>query len=464
MQLNYKFQLLWLLVISNPLLGGFACASDMATSAQMQGAINQGKVLGHYLGSANPMQQANGTSTSFTATPYGGAPDTGPSGYVSNGDYKVTFNCKTKTPIYAAGNTINIGDCVTQNTGSGSQVKSLNLSVCTKSNSGGVCGPTDFSPYTTVYTGQATILTPSTVGALVSTCSADNSLTCTGDLVLRSTLTVSGSQLASRGSTAAQSSVAQQMVASTYNNGAYQAEVQSAGPGLNTCYQGQVQSGLESDGVVHTCDGQQSVTFAAATCPPPVSQCVQYATQSNNWTTSCNADVPIAVQSCTSVTPTKDCPVTMTQATYNCTKTLDLVVTTNAGCTPGQFLARVTADPCPSCSDYLVYDFSCASATTYNMHFYTDWHGTTSVYQDVAYVSVNAAAGTSVGRTRAWTGQYAYVDYSQTCTDLSCVLATWFANPSQGTSSYGSSTFIAPLQYTTAESWNDSCAAYEAAQ
>jgi hypothetical protein len=36
----------------------------------------------------------------------------------------------------------------------------------------------------------------------------------------------------------------------------------------------------------------------------------------------------------------------------------------------GQFLTRVTADPCPACIDYLAFDFSCG-ANNYLMHAFT---------------------------------------------------------------------------------------------
>ena len=40
------------------------------------------------------------------------------------------------------------------------------------------------------------------------------------------------------------------------------------------------------------------------------------------------------------------------------------------GCTDGQFLTRVTADPCPACIDYLAADFRCGT-NSYTMHVFT---------------------------------------------------------------------------------------------
>ncbi len=50
-----------------------------------------------------------------------------------------------------------------------------------------------------------------------------------------------------------------------------------------------------------------------------------------------------------------------TLETVTCDKVLIVTPIQTPGCSAGQFLTRVTADPCPACIDYLAFDFSCGT-------------------------------------------------------------------------------------------------------
>ena len=90
------------------------------------------------------------------------------------------------------------------------------------------------------------------------------------------------------------------------------------------------------------------------------------------------------VQSASSpdVYETRTCNQYRTLEVNTCDKILIVTPYQTPGCSPGQFLTRVTADPCPACIDYLAYDFTCG-ADNYLMHAFTIMKSTGSVYQDL---------------------------------------------------------------------------------
>ncbi|MBP8102058.1 MAG: hypothetical protein KAY54_09250, partial [Burkholderiaceae bacterium] len=64
------------------------------------------------------------------------------------------------------------------------------------------------------------------------------------------------------------------------------------------------------------------------------------------------------------------CHQVRTTETLSCDKVLIVTPVQTPGCSDGQFLTRVTADPCPGCIDYIAFDFSCGS-NSYLMHAFT---------------------------------------------------------------------------------------------
>lgn len=135
------------------------------------------------------------------------------------------------------------------------------------------------------------------------------------------------------------------------------------------------------------------------------------------------------------------------------------------GCSPGQFLARVVADPCPSCLDYIAYDFSCGP-DNYRMHVHTieRWSGNT--FMDLGTLTVPGTLGTDIPRTPGPSSIDGYscyeTHYSQACSGTQCSIGAWFSNPCQGTSYYGVSTFVMPTTLAFRDDWDDHCATLEA--
>jgi len=148
-----------------------------------------------------------------------------------------------------------------------------------------------------------------------------------------------------------------------------------------------------------------------------------------------------------------------------CDKVLIVTPVQTPGCSPGQFLTRVTADPCPACVDYLAFDFTCG-ANNYVMHAFTILKGTGTVYMDLGTQNVPGTLGTEIPMTPGPSqidGFFCYqTHYSQSCAGANCTIGAWFSNPCQGTSFFGATTFAMPTTVGFVDSWDNQCATLEA--
>lgn len=154
-----------------------------------------------------------------------------------------------------------------------------------------------------------------------------------------------------------------------------------------------------------------------------------------------------------------------TMDNLSCDKVLIATPVITPGCSPGQFLTRVTANPCPSCVDYLAYDFTCG-ANDYVLHVFTIDKSTGAVYTDLGTQNVPGTLNAQIPKTPGPSridGYYCYQTfYSQSCSGTNCSIGAWFSNPCQGTSYYGVSTFVMPTTVSFTDTWDDQCAALEA--
>ena len=154
-----------------------------------------------------------------------------------------------------------------------------------------------------------------------------------------------------------------------------------------------------------------------------------------------------------------------TTETLTCDKVLIVTPVLTPGCSDGEFLTRVTADPCPACIDYLAFDFSCA-VDSYRMHAFTIDKGSGEVYMDLGTQNVPGALNTQIPKTPGPSrieGFYCYQTfYSQSCSGANCSIGAWFANPCQGTSFEGVSTFVMPTRVSLTDTWDNQCSALEA--
>lgn len=154
-----------------------------------------------------------------------------------------------------------------------------------------------------------------------------------------------------------------------------------------------------------------------------------------------------------------------TTETLTCDKVLIVTPVLTPGCSDSEFLTRVTADPCPACIDYLAFDFSCA-VDSYRMHAFTIDKGSGEVYMDLGTQNVPGALNTQIPKSPGPSridGFYCYQTfYSQSCSGANCSIGAWFANPCQGTSFEGVSTFAMPTRVSFTDAWDNQCSALEA--
>jgi hypothetical protein len=159
------------------------------------------------------------------------------------------------------------------------------------------------------------------------------------------------------------------------------------------------------------------------------------------------------------------CHQVRTTETQSCDKVLIVTPVQTPGCSDGQFLTRVTADPCPNCVDYIAFDFSCGS-NSYLMHAFTIAKASGQVFIELGQQIVPGALNTQIpqtpGPSRIDDSLCYQTHYSQSCTGANCAIGAWFSNPCQGTSYYGVSSFAMPTTVSFTDTWENQCAALEA--
>lgn len=146
--------------------------------------------------------------------------------------------------------------------------------------------------------------------------------------------------------------------------------------------------------------------------------------------------------------------------TQTCNRKLTVQANTVPGCTPGTFITRVTADPCPWCYDYIAHDYYCQNGY-YQMHVFTINRYSGGVNSDLGWANVAGSPGTYIPQTQgvsSMTWPWCYITYySQSCSATTCTMQSWFTNPCQGTSSYGQTSFAMPTTTAFVDVWSDQC-------
>jgi hypothetical protein len=159
------------------------------------------------------------------------------------------------------------------------------------------------------------------------------------------------------------------------------------------------------------------------------------------------------------------CHQVRTIETLSCDKVLIVTPVHTPGCSDGQFLTRVTADPCPGCVDYLAFDFSCG-LNSYQMHVFTIRKATGQVFMELGQQEVRGTLNTQIPQTPGPSqidNDLCYrTYYSQSCSGANCTIGAWFSNPCQRTSYYGVNTFAMPTTVSFTDSWDNQCAPLEA--
>ncbi len=297
------------------------------TTGQTAGGANADTGVGNVSATGNP---ANGVGSETGAT--------------GTGSYPFTLSCSKNppaNPIFPGGYGLAAFNCLYSGSGSSAQVTSFTLEYCLAGITGGNCtkGSSNWQS-TGIGPGQSVQLS-STVTVSLPSCAANGQGTCNGTVTVQDNQVqqASGGALtnAATNEVLSGSNQLQTTLGNTFNSGNYQTSIQTGNSSyqLNSCTQ-QIKGGLNGNGIVYTCNGQQSANFGATACST-TEQCVKWATQSSSYTTSCNQDIQLTENTCTTVTPQQNCTISDTTADYNCDDQLQVTVT--PGCTPGQVLA-----------------------------------------------------------------------------------------------------------------------------
>jgi hypothetical protein len=134
------------------------------------------------------------------------------------------------------------------------------------------------------------------------------------------------------------------------------------------------------------------------------------------------------------------------------------------GCTDGQFLTQVIADPCPGCTDKLVWDYTC-TATGYRMHFFTILKSNGAIYMEGGSRDIAGRVGFAMPRTlgpSVHSDGFCYSTYyTQSCTGLACSITSEFYNECKGTSYSGSNGFAVPTITKYESYWDNQCTTLE---
>lgn len=310
------------------------CAALAAASVSAE-TLEEGKSLGQSLGASGAQQAPSVTESSATinstlgheSTQGAGSGAGYDRGYTGAATYTGKLACAEGRTAFFGGLGLRVASC----TVAGGHVTQLSLEACTSARDGVACQ----------WSAPKTVLNPGSTSfggfAVNLTCPAGGGVC---DITVRETAsqTWNADTLAEQGRQAAQAEGTggfYDTMNTTYNDGGYRASLSAVGPQYSGCVE-QVDTGLASDGIVYSCDGLQNASFDSA-CEE-TRECLRTEQQITRYDVDCVSGVDLVEQSCTTVTPTKDCTVSIEKQTYSCNKTLNVTVTITKNCTPGIWL------------------------------------------------------------------------------------------------------------------------------
>ncbi|OCX83845.1 hypothetical protein A6M27_16895 [Acidithiobacillus thiooxidans] len=350
---------------------------EALSSGQQLGADSENQTAGNLAGMQTGVSTTTGAiaggttaTTGVSGTQAVGDPADGEdaeSGATASGSYSFTLNCNSnnqKNPISPGDYELFAANCTYSGSGASAAVSGMTLYACPASVNGGNCAEgspnwqaAGIGPGQTVQIAQG-------VNVTLNNCSANGSGSCTGTVAVTNSTMHTSANLNNDATDDVVSggSGVDTMLGNTYNSGNYQTALQTGNSSfqLNSCTQ-QIKGGLNGNGIVYTCNGQQNADFNATNCTS-TEQCVKWATQTESYTESCNQDIPLTENVCTKNTPTQSCTITDTQSQYTCDDQLQISVV--PGCTPGQYLGSANnegVDCGAGYSNYGLTEVYCAS-------------------------------------------------------------------------------------------------------
>lgn len=385
-------------------------------------------------------------------------------GATATGTYSFTLNCNQTTsqnPIFPGDYGLFVANCTYSGSGSQSTVSGFTLGYCLASVNGGNCMPG--SPnwqYTGAGSGQSVQLA-SGITVSMGTCPANGSASCPGTLTVNnSTVHTADSGALTNDATnevlSGQNGV-QNAMEQTYNSGNYQSALQTGNSQyqLGSCTQ-QITGGLNGNGIIYTCNGAQQANFNANACTS-TEQCVKWATQTEDYTETCNQDIPLSENTCTTQTPVQNCTITDQQAQYTCEDQLQISVV--PGCTPGQVLSSQSV---PYAGDTFTATLVCENGG-YQVQF---------SFLSTVYINISAGPGASFQSGNVffssgasnWCGGDCcgsdYLTYNQSCSGGSCSVSWTTGDPCQSFGANGGGAYQYPYQIIN-NGYSNGCSLYQ---
>lgn len=395
-------------------------------------------------------------------------------GFTSSARYEGKLACAEGRTVFLGGLGLKVLACERP----GAIVASLQLAPCFTARDGAACQWG--SPQTVSNPGTATF--PGFRAQLQ--CPAGSQI-CNVTVFETASASWNADTLNNQAQAAAQSQAAggfQDQLNTTYNDGGYRASLSAVGPQHGACVE-QVNTGLASDGVVYTCDGSQNASFDA-NCEE-TRECLRTEQQITRYDVDCVSGVDLVQQTCTTVTPTKDCTVNIEKQTYSCNKTLTVKVTSSGGtpsCVQGTWFKHWSVNIFGRADSHFdVYGYCDTNRTDGKMQFqfkqmsFGSWYPVVHAQDVVIDPGPGSYTYLNPGFAYRGPGQPTNCEdvyYTGDCNGNNCAFTfryrnTCSTNPTYRGPWYINATFEKPnktVTYTYTDTWADGCTSYENAK
>lgn len=254
----------------------------------------------------------------------------------------------------------------------------------------------------------------------------------------------------------------------------------------------QITNGMATDGVISVCDknytNESGIKPLATTAKIATEgqdcgttpQCLNEVVNTNTWSETCRADVPLALRSCTTVTDFTKNVMTLTRtrtqeichekrltATYGCTTQSVLVGVAPSYCAPGTVLVnQFGPNACSYCIDnYQTYRVSCEANNQVRIRWWTA-RSNGQEYSQVVDRTVTVSAFENSYREL---GPFCYdrsgtVPFQVVCNGTSCTYTTWITGNCNGAKMGLREIGVANVSYDGIFSTLNNCSTYESAK
>ncbi len=266
---------------------------------------------------------------------------------------------------------------------------------------------------------------------------------------------------------------------------------QKYGANGSECLQ-QITNGLATDGVVAVCDqnytNESGIKPLAKTAQMAVEgqdcgttpQCLRQVVNTTTWQESCQAEVPLALRSCTTTqdyamedisytrTRTQEvCHESRVTAEYSCQTRSVVSGVVPKSCPAGTVLVdKFGPNACPQCSDnYQKYKLTCEQNNQVRVRWYTAYSNGADAYKIVDKTVVAKAFENSYAELGPFCQDGSgTVPFQVACSATACTYTTWITGNCNGATMKFRETGSAGINYEGEYMTVNECTEYEAAR